>query len=92
MKMKREMLKSLKDCYKHMKSNESYTIATSLDPRFKQRVFSSSSSAAFAKQMLLTAHEQLEMEGISDTSSKHTRLDEDSQDDTSASAKKRSIL
>ena len=80
MKMKREMLKSLKDRYKHMESNEYYAIATLLDPRFKQRVFSSSSSAALAKQMLLAAHEQLEMEGINDTSSKRARLD-DTQDD-----------
>ena len=89
MKMKREMLKSLKDRYKHMESNEYYAIATLLDPRFKQRVFSSSSSAALAKQMLIAEHEQLEMEVTSDFSPKRARLD---QDDTSAPAKKKSSL
>ena len=64
MKMKREMLKSLKDCYRHMESNEYYAIATLLDPRFKQRVFSSSSSAVLAKQMLIAEHKQLEMEQL----------------------------
>ena len=60
MKIKREMLKSLKERYRHMESNEYYAIATLLDPRFKQKVFSSSSSAALAKQMLIAAHEALE--------------------------------
>ena len=91
MKMKNKMLKPLKDCYKHMDSNEYYAITTLLDPKFKQRVFSSSSSAALAKQMLLAAHEQLEMEGINDTSSKRARLD-DTQDDISVSSNKRSSL
>ena len=95
MKMKREMIKSLKDRYIHMESNEYYAIATLLDPRFKQRVFSSSSSAALAKQMLIAEHEQLEMEqlqmeGTSDISSKRARLD---QDDTATScATKKSLL
>ena len=39
MRMKREMLKSLKDRYRHMESNKYYSLATLLDPRFKQRVF-----------------------------------------------------
>ena len=93
MKMKREMLKSLKDRYRHMESNEYYSLATLLDPRFKQRVFSSSSSAALAKQMLIAAHEELEMERISDMSLKRVRLEqpEQSQDDTN-SAKKKSLL
>ena len=66
-----------------MESNEYYSLATLLDPRFKQRVFSSSSSAALAKQMLIAAHEELEMERISDISSKRVRLDqpEQSQDE-----------
>ena len=72
-----------------MESNEYYAIATLLDPRFKQRVFSSSSSAALAKQMLIAEHEQLEMEVTSDFSPKRARLD---QDDTSAPAKKKSSL
>ena len=88
-RMKREMLKSLKDRYRHMESNECYSLATLLDPRFKQRVFSSSSSAALAKQMLIAAHEELEMERISDISSKRVRLDqpEQSQDDTNSAKK-----
>jgi len=42
MKIKREMLKSLKERYRHMESNEYYAISTQLDPRFKQKVFLSS--------------------------------------------------
>ena len=64
MKMKREMLRSLKERYKHMESNKYYAIATLLDPRFKQEVFSLSSSAALAKQMLMVAHEALEEEEL----------------------------
>jgi len=59
MKMKKEMLRSLKECYRHMESNEYYAIATLRDPQFKQKVFS---SAALAKQMLIAAHEALEDE------------------------------
>ena len=70
MRMKREMLKSLKDHYRYMESNKYYSLATLLDPRFKQIVFSLSSSAALAKQILIAAHEELEMERISDMSSK----------------------
>ena len=86
MRLKREMLKSLKD---QMESNEYYSLATLLDTRFKQRVLSSSSSAALAKQMLTTAHEELEMERISDMSSKRVRLEqpEQSQDDTNSAKK-----
>ena len=62
MKMKREVLRSLKEHYKHMESNEYYASATLLDPRFKQEVFPLSSSAALAKQMLMVAHEALEEE------------------------------
>ena len=69
-RMKREMLKSLKDRYRHMESNKYYSLETLLDLRFKQRAFSSSSSAALAKHMLIAAHEELEMERISDISSK----------------------
>ena len=52
-------------------------------------MFTSSPSAALAKQMLITEHEQLEMEGTSDFSPKCARL---YQDDTSVSAKKKSSL
>ena len=48
MKIKREMLRSLRERYRQMEPNEFYAIATSLDPRFKQKVFSCSSSAALA--------------------------------------------
>ena len=94
--MKREMIKSLKDCSRHMESNEYYAIATLLDPRFKQRVFSSSSSAVLAKQMLIAEHEQLEMEqlemeGTSDISSKRARLDQDDTA-TTCTTKKSSLL
>ena len=75
MKMKREMLKSLKERYRHMESNEHYAIATLLDPQFKQKVFSSSASAAVAKQMLIVAHEALEEE---DSIPKCPRLESDS--------------
>ena len=91
MRLKREMLKSLKD---QMESNEYYSLATLLDTRFKQRVLSSSSSAALAKQMLTAAHEELEMERISDMSSKRVRLEqpEQSQDDTNSAKKKLLLL
>ena len=54
-RMKRDMLRSLREHYRLMESNEYYAIATLLDPRFKQRVFSS--SAALAKQMIIAVHE-----------------------------------
>ena len=87
MKMKREMLKSLKERYRHMESNEYYAIATLLDPRFKQKVFSSSSSAALAKQMLIAAHEALE-ETEEDTTPKRPRIESNS----CATNKKSSLL
>ena len=46
--MKREMLRSLRERYRQMESNEFYAIATLLDPWFKQKVFSGLSSAALA--------------------------------------------
>ena len=55
------MLKSLKD---QIESNEYYSLTTLLDARLKQRVFSSSSSAALAKQLRIVAHEELEMKKI----------------------------
>ena len=41
--MKREMLSSLKSHYNNIESNKYYPFATLLDPRFKQRAFSSPS-------------------------------------------------
>ena len=61
--------------------------------RFKQQNFFwqhwQKSLVALAKQMLITEHEQLEMEETSDFSPKRTRLD---RDDTSVPAKKKSSL
>ena len=51
------MLRSLREHYRQMESNEYYSIAT---PRLKQRMLSSSSLAALAKQMLIAAQKRLE--------------------------------
>ena len=59
MSMKREMLQSLKQWYDGMESNSFYCLATVLDPRFKLLVFSSTSSVAFCKQMLIAENETL---------------------------------
>ena len=56
MRMKREMSASLKQRYSDMESNEYYAVATLMDPRFKQRVFSSSSSGSKGKQMLIFSY------------------------------------
>lgn len=58
-RMKKEMLSSLKSRYSDMESNKCYAIATLLDPRFKLKVFSTSSSKALAKQMLIAECEEL---------------------------------
>ena len=79
MKMKREMLASLKHRYENMESNEYYAIATLLDPRFKLRVFSSTSSGALAKQMLISSYETLESQDDSDPPSPK-RMREQSED------------
>ena len=91
MKMKREMLRSLRERYREMESNEYYAIATLLDPRFKQKVFSFSSSAALAKQMLIAAHERLEDfdEERSNKTAKRVRVDPS---DDSTATKKSSLL
>ena len=57
MKMKTEMLASLKRCYQDMESNSFFVVATLLDPRFKDRVFSSKSSGMTAKEMLISMYE-----------------------------------
>ena len=74
MKMKREMLKSLRECYSYLESYEYYAIATLLDSHFKQKIFSSSASAALAKQMLTAVYKTLEEE---DCIPKHSRLEPD---------------
>jgi len=65
---------------------EYYAIAL-LDPRFKQKVFSSSSSAAVAKLMFIAEHEALE-ETEEDSTPKSPRIDPN----TSATNKKSSLL
>ena len=60
MKMKREMLASHVRRYKGMESNEYFALATLLDPRLKQRVFSSTSSGAYVRQMLISSYETLD--------------------------------
>ena len=92
MKMKREMLRSLRAQYRQIESNEFYAIATLLVPRFKQKVFCCSSSAALAKQMLIAAHERLEDvdEESPTTATKRARVERD--DDSTAAAKKKSSL
>ena len=92
MKMKREMLRSLREWYRQMESNEFYAIATVLDPRFKQKMFSCLSSAALAKQILIAAHERLEDldEQSPTTATKSARVERD--DDSTAAAKKKSSL
>ena len=59
-RMKREMLRSLSSRYSDVETNKFYCLATILDPRFKLRVFSSSTSAALAKQMLISEYEQFQ--------------------------------
>lgn len=90
----KEMIRSLKDFYKHTESNEYYAIATLLDPRLKQGIFSSLSSAVLAKQMLIAAHEELEMKETTDVFSKCARLDQETQEETDANvaAKRKSLL
>jgi len=74
-----------------MECNEFYAIVTLLVPRFKQKVFSCSSSAALAKQMLIAVHERLEDldEESPTTTTKHARVE---RDDSTAAAKKKSSL
>ena len=92
MKVKREMLRSLRQQYRQMESNEFYAIATLLDPRFKKSVFFCSSSAVLAKQILIAANERLEDldKKSSTTTTKRARVEPD--DDSTAVAKKSSLL
>ena len=92
MQMKREMLSSLKSRYNNIESNKYYALATLLDPRFKQQVFSSPSAAALAKQMLISSFEELEVAclstpGTQSFSPKCIRLEGDNN-----AGKQRSIL
>ena len=50
--MKAEMLASLKRRYQNMESNKYLAVATVLDLRLKDNVFSSTSSGMIEKQML----------------------------------------
>ena len=78
-KMKRGMLASLKHRYENMESNEYFAIATLLDPIFKLRVFSSTSSGALAKPMLISSYETLESQDNSNPPSPK-RMREQSED------------
>ena len=58
--------------------NKFYALATLLDPRFKQRVFSSATSAALAKQMLISEYEPFSSEQDLDLpASKHPSVQQD---------------
>lgn len=83
-RMKKEMLSSLKSRYSDMESNKCYAIATLLDPRFKLKVFSTSSSKALAKQMLIAECEELASSAsasdLTETSPKRPRVSENKDD------------
>ena len=71
------MLSSLQTHYTGMESNRFYAVATLLDPRFKLKVFSTSSSKALAKQMLIAECEELiSTTDLTEPSSKRPRVDE----------------
>ena len=55
-RMKEEILASLKHHYQNMESNKYFAVATVLDPRFKDKVFSSMSFGMIAKQMLTSLY------------------------------------
>ena len=87
--MKREMLSSLQTRYAEMESNKCYAIATVLDPRFKLKVFSTSSSKALAKQMLIAECEELGTISNSEStepSSKRPRVEGDNGEETEESS------
>ena len=58
MNMKRGMLKSISDRYKDIELQPLYVLATVLDPRFKLKVFSTASSAANARMILIKECEE----------------------------------
>ena len=66
-RMKREMLRSLDSRYSDVETNNFYCLSTILDPRFKLHVFSSSTTAALAKQMLISEYEQFQLSQASKT-------------------------
>ena len=77
-KMKREMLVSLQTRYSDVESNKFFALATLLDPRFKQRGFSSATSAAMAKQMLISEYESFTSDqDLEPPASKHPRVQQD---------------
>ena len=71
-RMKREMLQSLNSRYSHVETNKFYCLSTILDPRFKLRVFSSSTTAALAKQMLISEYEQFQVSQASNATNADT--------------------
>jgi len=79
MRMKRETLASLVHRYEGMESKEYFALTTLLDSRFKQRVFSSTSSGAYARQMLIASYETLDSQENSNPPSPK-RLREESEE------------
>ena len=61
--MKRKLLASLLTRYQDIEENQFFTVATTLDPRYKLRHFSSASKGARACQMLTEEVEKLKAEG-----------------------------
>ena len=66
-RMKREMLQSLNSLYSDDETNNFYCLSTILDPCFKLHVFSSSTTVAIAKQMLISEYEQFQLSQASKT-------------------------
>ena len=82
-RMKREMLSLLQTHYTGTESNKFYAVATLLDPRFKLKVFSTSSSKALAKQMLIAECEELiSTTDLTEPSSKRPRVDESNREES----------
>ena len=54
MSMERRMLKSIQDRYGDIEQESLFVLGTILDPRFKLKDFSTASSAAYARMVLVT--------------------------------------
>lgn len=65
--MKRAMLQSLNLCYSDVENVKVFALSTALDPRFKLSVFTSASSSASVRQMLIEEYELVELEEVNDT-------------------------
>ena len=62
--MKHKLLASLLSQYQDMEENKHFAVATTLDPRYKLRCFSSASKGAGARQMLMEEVEKLKVEAL----------------------------